>query len=144
MVPAHSVSSVPLITTQCVRRGRDIAWSPKSDLTILGASQLRMPEMRIGGEGREAIAHRVMGPCRHSLDVIQCLRTLKEQKDNKSFSTFRERLYHLQRIEHDRVCFGRSGIHGWGLFARQDIQEGDMVSSGGLDSWTGNINIGSL
>lgn len=28
----------------------------------------------------------------------------------------------------DRVCFGRSGIHGWGLFARRNIQEGEMVS----------------
>ena len=27
----------------------------------------------------------------------------------------------------DRVCFGRSGIHGWGLFARRNIQEGEMV-----------------
>ncbi|KAH7543867.1 hypothetical protein JRO89_XS15G0035600 [Xanthoceras sorbifolium] len=30
------------------------------------------------------------------------------------------------RTEHDRVCFGRSGIHGWGLFARRNIQEGEM------------------
>lgn len=39
-------------------------------------------------------------------------------------------LYHyiwLQRTENDRVCFGRSGIHGWGLFARRNIQEGEMV-----------------
>jgi len=28
----------------------------------------------------------------------------------------------------ERVCFGRSGIHGWGLFARRNIQEGEMVS----------------
>ncbi|KAA3459928.1 histone-lysine N-methyltransferase ATX4 [Gossypium australe] len=33
----------------------------------------------------------------------------------------------MQRTEHDRVCFGRSGIHGWGLFARRNIQEGEMV-----------------
>ncbi|RVW87497.1 Histone-lysine N-methyltransferase ATX4 [Vitis vinifera] len=51
----------------------------------------------------------------------------KEVEEPKNFSTFRERLYHLQRTENDRVCFGRSGIHGWGLFARQAIQEGDMV-----------------
>lgn len=35
----------------------------------------------------------------------------------------------MQRTEHDRVCFGRSGIHGWGLFARRDIQEGEMVQN---------------
>ncbi|GFY84084.1 SET domain protein 16 [Actinidia rufa] len=32
-----------------------------------------------------------------------------------------------KRTENDRVCFGRSGIHGWGLFARRNIQEGEMV-----------------
>ncbi|KAG6745572.1 hypothetical protein POTOM_050070 [Populus tomentosa] len=51
----------------------------------------------------------------------------KVVEEPKSFSSFRERLYHLQRTENDRVCFGRSGIHGWGLFARRNIQEGEMV-----------------
>ncbi|KAL5989345.1 hypothetical protein ACLOJK_010235 [Asimina triloba] len=32
-----------------------------------------------------------------------------------------------KRTEQKRVCVGRSGIHGWGLFARRSIQEGDMV-----------------
>jgi len=32
-------------------------------------------------------------------------------------------------MEKLRVCFGKSGIHGWGLFARRDIQEGEMVTS---------------
>jgi len=73
----------------------------------------------------------------------------------QAFSSFRERLYYLQvtllflrmiicfsgqfsdcfmgaivwlqRTENERVCFGRSGIHGWGLFARRNIQEGEMV-----------------
>ncbi|KAF8379697.1 hypothetical protein HHK36_029141 [Tetracentron sinense] len=58
--------------------------------------------------GQEAIAHRVMGLRHHSLDAIE------------SLNTFR-------RTENDRVCFGRSGIHGWGLFARRKIQEGEMV-----------------
>lgn len=81
---------------------------------------------------------------------------LQVVEEPKSFLTFRERLYYLQvrfkfyhlifigssflnlilklsicsvqRTENDRVCFGRSGIHGWGLFARRDIQEGEMVS----------------
>ncbi|CAA0838929.1 Histone-lysine N-methyltransferase ATX3 [Striga hermonthica] len=42
-------------------------------------------------------------------------------------STFRDRLEHLKRTEKYRVCFGKSRIHGWGLFARQNIQEGEMV-----------------
>ncbi|KAG5031527.1 hypothetical protein JHK82_015131 [Glycine max] len=53
--------------------------------------------------------------------------TKKVVHEPQAFSSFRERLYHLQRTENDRVCFGRSGIHGWGLFARRNIQEGDMV-----------------
>uniref|UniRef100_A0A5B7APC3 Putative histone-lysine N-methyltransferase ATX5 n=1 Tax=Davidia involucrata TaxID=16924 RepID=A0A5B7APC3_DAVIN len=77
--------------------------------------------------GEEAIAHGVMGPCHHSLSAIQSLNTFRVIEEPKTFSTFRERLYHLQRTENDRVCFGRSGIHGWGLFARRNIQEGEMV-----------------
>ncbi|GAV66205.1 PWWP domain-containing protein/SET domain-containing protein/PHD_2 domain-containing protein/zf-HC5HC2H_2 domain-containing protein [Cephalotus follicularis] len=75
----------------------------------------------------EAIAHRVMRPYRHPLRTMQNLNTFRVVEEPKSFSSFRERLYHLQRTEMDRVCFGRSGIHGWGLFARRDIQEGEMV-----------------
>lgn len=33
----------------------------------------------------------------------------------------------VQATEKGRVCFGKSGIHGWGLFARRNIQEGEMV-----------------
>ena len=30
--------------------------------------------------------------------------------------------------ENTIVCFGRSGIHGWGLFTRRSVQAGEMVS----------------
>ncbi|XP_071732230.1 histone-lysine N-methyltransferase ATX4-like [Rutidosis leptorrhynchoides] len=73
------------------------------------------------------IMHRVTRPCHHSLATIQRLNSLRETHEPRSFSTFRERLRHLQRTENDRVCFGRSGIHGWGLFARRNIMEGEMV-----------------
>lgn len=33
----------------------------------------------------------------------------------------------LQIRENYRVCFGKSRIHGWGLFAKRNIQEGEMV-----------------
>ncbi|WCJ36834.1 Histone-lysine N-methyltransferase ATX5 [Euphorbia peplus] len=75
----------------------------------------------------EAVAHRLGGPCHHPLNVVQSLNAFRVFEEPESFSSFRERLYHLQRTENDRVCFGRSGIHGWGLFARKNIQEGDMV-----------------
>ncbi|KAJ9164543.1 hypothetical protein P3X46_024108 [Hevea brasiliensis] len=75
----------------------------------------------------EAICHQLTGPCHHPLGVIRSLNAFRVVAEPKSFSSFRERLYHLQRTENDRVCFGRSGIHGWGLFARRGIQEGEMV-----------------
>ncbi|KAJ0707161.1 putative [histone H3]-lysine(4) N-trimethyltransferase transcription regulator PHD family [Helianthus annuus] len=77
------------------------------------------------GEG--LIMHRITRPCHHSLTAIQQLNSLREMQEPRSFSTFRERLRHLQRTENDRVCFGKSGIHGWGLFARRNIMEGEMV-----------------
>uniref|UniRef100_A0A0A9DD14 Uncharacterized protein n=1 Tax=Arundo donax TaxID=35708 RepID=A0A0A9DD14_ARUDO len=74
-----------------------------------------------------AIAHHVRGPCQHRWDEIDSLNPPREERDPKSFSTFKERLRYLQKTEHIRVCFGRSGIHRWGLFARRGIQEGEMV-----------------
>ncbi|GLT79768.1 hypothetical protein SLA2020_512450 [Shorea laevis] len=71
--------------------------------------------------------HRLSGPSHHPLNVISRLSTYKEVEDSTIFSSFKERLYHLQRTENHRVCFGKSGIHGWGLFARRNIQEGEMV-----------------
>ncbi|AEE80251.1 unnamed protein product [Arabidopsis thaliana] len=71
----------------------------------------------------EAISHRLKGPSHHSLSAIENLNSFKEA----DFTSFRERLKHLQRTENFRVCFGKSGIHGWGLFARKSIQEGEMI-----------------
>ncbi|KAJ8638789.1 hypothetical protein MRB53_015483 [Persea americana] len=77
--------------------------------------------------GEYAIAHRIGGPFHHSLDAIECMNSFREKKDPRIFSTFRDRLHFLQLTEQRRVCLGRSGIHGWGLFARRNIQEGEMV-----------------
>ncbi|KAM7476525.1 hypothetical protein LguiB_023768 [Lonicera macranthoides] len=79
------------------------------------------------GTGEEPIFHRLMGPSHHSLDAIDCLTFPGDVEDLNIFATFNERLNHLQRMENNRVCFGKSGIHGWGLFARRSIQEGEMV-----------------
>lgn len=72
------------------------------------------------------IFHKLGGPSHHSLDAIESLNSSRE-KVPKSFNSFRERLHYLQSTEKKRVCPGRSGIHGWGLFAREAIQEGEMV-----------------
>ncbi|XP_049393792.1 histone-lysine N-methyltransferase ATX4-like [Solanum stenotomum] len=79
------------------------------------------------GAGETAIAHHVRGPCHHSSSSMWSLSIIREVRGSKTFSTFRERLRELQRTENDRVCFGRSGIHRWGLFARRNIPEGEMV-----------------
>ncbi|CAN6444695.1 unnamed protein product [Victoria cruziana] len=80
-----------------------------------------------GGVAGCPIAHRLMGARRHSIDIIQGFNSFAEQKDPIYYATFEERLSYLQLTEKKRVCFGRSGIHGWGLFARKNIKEGDMV-----------------
>ncbi|KAM0000650.1 putative [histone H3]-lysine(4) N-trimethyltransferase [Helianthus debilis subsp. tardiflorus] len=81
---------------------------------------------RTKGE-KEARFHRLMGSIQHSIDEIDCLNTQTETEDLSHLSTFKEKLARLQRTEKTRVCFGRSGIHGWGLFARRKILEGEMV-----------------
>ncbi|KAK4734690.1 hypothetical protein R3W88_008951 [Solanum pinnatisectum] len=83
--------------------------------------------LRDKGTGETAIAHHVRGPCHHSSSSMRSLSIIREVRGSKTFSTFRERLRELQRTENDRVCFGRSGIHRWGLFARRNIPEGEMV-----------------
>lgn len=95
------------------------------------AARCRVFKRKINSKKRieeEAIPHHTRGPRHHASAAIQTLNTFRHvPEEPKSFSSFRERLHHLQRTEMDRVCFGRSGIHGWGLFARRNIQEGEMV-----------------
>ncbi|KAI0524193.1 hypothetical protein KFK09_003557 [Dendrobium nobile] len=73
----------------------------------------------------EPIVHHLTGLRVHPLEEIQSLNAPME--DPKSFSSFSERLHNLQLTENSRICFGRSVIHGWGMFARRNIQEGEMV-----------------
>ncbi|KAL3622234.1 hypothetical protein CASFOL_033645 [Castilleja foliolosa] len=81
------------------------------------------------GQGSEF--HRLMGPRHHSLDDIDCLNSFsdfdKDAEDTKSFLSLRERFEYLKKTENYRVCFGKSRIHGWGLFAKRSIQEGQMI-----------------
>ncbi|KAK7258507.1 hypothetical protein RIF29_24086 [Crotalaria pallida] len=70
--------------------------------------------------------HLLGGPNLHSLSVITELNGDKK-KDAEVFSSLNERLCHLQKTENHRLRFGKSGICGWGLFARRDLQAGEMV-----------------
>ncbi|KAM1407497.1 hypothetical protein ACFX2F_002073 [Malus domestica] len=103
---------------------------PESEPEPLSAARCRVYNRLKNNKKRaeeETVAHHVKGPSHHPLEAIRSLNTFRVVEDPPTFSSFRERLHHLQRTEHDRVCFGKSGIHGWGLFARRDIQEGEMV-----------------
>ncbi|XP_010537097.1 PREDICTED: histone-lysine N-methyltransferase ATX4-like isoform X2 [Tarenaya hassleriana] len=94
------------------------------------AARCRAFKRKINSKKRieeEAIPLRVRGPSHHPSAAIQTLNTFRVEEEPKSFSSFRERLSHLQSTEMERVCCGRSGIHGWGLFGRRNIQEGEMV-----------------
>ncbi|MCO5609863.1 hypothetical protein L7F22_064096 [Adiantum nelumboides] len=75
--------------------------------------------------GGEAVAHTVSGYCWHSSEVISSLR--QEESHIREMASLQERLIDLQRTEKSRVCCGRSGIHGWGLFTRRPILVGEMV-----------------
>ncbi|CAN1293211.1 Histone-lysine N-methyltransferase ATX3 [Linum perenne] len=76
----------------------------------------------------EPIYHHPMGPQNHSSDAINNFGTSVDKDDSRKFTSFKDRLYHLQKTEKNRICFGKSGIHGWGLFAQRNIHEGEMES----------------
>lgn len=46
---------------------------------------------------------------------------LAEKPEKQSAS---ERLRAMNATEHQRITFGKSGIHGWGLMAKCDIKVG--------------------
>ncbi|PIN02168.1 Histone-lysine N-methyltransferase [Handroanthus impetiginosus] len=123
---------------QCLRGSRFISlrtteWSDPSsadinEFEVMSAARCRSYKQSDRKRtGRDSVFHRLMGPRHHSLDDIDCLSSHKDAEDTIAFSTFRERLEHLKRTENYRVCFGKSRIHGWGLFARRNIKEGEMV-----------------
>ncbi|XP_073136660.1 histone-lysine N-methyltransferase ATX3-like [Henckelia pumila] len=123
---------------QCSRGSRLISLRPPecsdssladtNEFDAMSAARCRLyARSNIKKTGQESVFHRLKGPSHHSLDDIEDLNSHKDPVDAKVFSTFRERLKHLKKTENYRVCFGKSRIHGWGLFARQNIQEGEMV-----------------
>ncbi|KAI5075023.1 hypothetical protein GOP47_0010984 [Adiantum capillus-veneris] len=79
-------------------------------------------QYRVGN--REAVPHVPAGFTHHDLKSILSLRKLP---DTPEILSIEERLVNLEWMQSSRICFGKSAIHKWGLFARQDIQEGEMV-----------------
>ncbi|KAK4743507.1 hypothetical protein SAY87_001508 [Trapa incisa] len=107
----------------------DFREESSSDLEPLSAARCRIFRKSKQKNLEEPIMHQPMGPLVHSLDAVNNLRNCKEQDVSSisSFPSLKERLHRLQRTENHRLCLGKSGIHGWGLFARRNIQEGEMV-----------------
>ncbi|KAL3688551.1 hypothetical protein R1sor_014860 [Riccia sorocarpa] len=75
---------------------------------------------------REAVPFRITGISWNSIEAIHELREFHEL-DTVKIPRIEDRVAFLQEYEKERVCFGKSGIHGWGLFARRAIREGETV-----------------
>ncbi|MCO5561749.1 hypothetical protein L7F22_015372 [Adiantum nelumboides] len=82
----------------------------------------RPSQHRVGN--REVVPHVLRGFTHHKLQDILSLRKLPVKPEILSIE---ERLVNLEQTQSSRICFGKSAIHKWGLFARHDIQEGEMV-----------------
>ncbi|CAI0440422.1 unnamed protein product [Linum tenue] len=109
-------------------RRTDVATFRTDEFESLSSAKCRV--LKKSNDKRSAAApmfQRPMGPRHHSLDAISSFRTPMDKDNSRIFESFKERLCHLQKTEKYRICFGKSGIHGWGLFARINIREGEMV-----------------
>ncbi|XP_030541052.1 histone-lysine N-methyltransferase ATX3 isoform X2 [Rhodamnia argentea] len=98
------------------------------EIELLSSARCRVFTRSNKMRNEEPVSHRPMGPSHHSLQEIINMQNLEKQNDSTVFTSLKERLCQLQRTEKHRICFGKSGIHGWGLFARRNIQEGEMVA----------------
>ncbi|XP_068473749.1 histone-lysine N-methyltransferase ATX3-like isoform X2 [Phaseolus vulgaris] len=95
------------------------------EIDPLSAARTRVYE-RSSNKTVAPTIHLLGGPKIHSLTEVTLLNGIKDAQ-SREFSSLKERLHHLRKTENQRVCLGKSGIHGWGLFARRDLQEGEMV-----------------
>ncbi|XP_073219890.1 histone-lysine N-methyltransferase ATX3-like isoform X3 [Cicer arietinum] len=114
------VSSKNIVLNECSTTENDM-------VEPLSSARCRVHRRSPNKRADVPVIHLLRGPILHSLGAITQLNNYKDAEDSKVFTSFKERLHHLQKTEKLRICFGKSGIHGWGLFARRDIQEGDMV-----------------
>ncbi|KAH7293041.1 hypothetical protein KP509_28G009100 [Ceratopteris richardii] len=99
---------------------------PDDEYSRLTCSRLyayRGPSCHRGGF-KESVPNMPAGYTRHERKEILRLR---QHPGVHEFLSNEERLMNLKKTQNSRICFGKSAIHKWGLFARQDIQEGDWV-----------------
>ncbi|XP_058738764.1 histone-lysine N-methyltransferase ATX3-like isoform X1 [Vicia villosa] len=98
--------------------------SESNEVELLSAARCRVYR-KFPNKDCAPIIHLLGGPNIHSLSAITQLNSSTDAAE--TFSSFKERLHHLQKMENYKVCLGKSAIQGWGLFARRDLQEGEMV-----------------
>nr|KYP50996.1 Histone-lysine N-methyltransferase ATX3 [Cajanus cajan] len=98
--------------------------SDSHEVDPLSSARCRVYKRSSNKKDHAPILHLLGGPILHSLSAIS---QLNSNKDAQVFSSLKERLHHLRKTEIQRICLGKSGIQGWGLFARRDLQEGEMV-----------------
>ncbi|KAI5423806.1 hypothetical protein KIW84_030145, partial [Lathyrus oleraceus] len=99
--------------------------SESYEVELRSAARCRVYRKSPNKKDGAPIIHLLGGPNIHSLSAITQLNRSTDAAG--VFSSFKERLHHLQKTENYRVCLGKSAIQGWGLFARRDLQEGEMV-----------------
>lgn len=51
----------------------------------------------------------------------------KISADTTKVKSLSERFYDMKESTYNRVTCGKSGIHGWGAFAKVGLRHGDMV-----------------
>ncbi|CAI8615703.1 unnamed protein product [Vicia faba] len=111
--------------------------SESYEAKLLSAARCRVYRKSPNKKDCTPIIHLLGGPNIHSLSAITQLNGSTDVAE--VFSSFKERLHHLQKTENYRVCLGKSAIQGWGLFARRDLQEGDMVAEYRGEQIRGNL-----
>ncbi|KAE8662174.1 Histone-lysine N-methyltransferase ATX5 [Hibiscus syriacus] len=102
--------------------------APNPDTVLIIQTPLGVFSAKSLGQKKKKSGSRLISSSRLKIEEAPTVETTEVEP----FSAARCRVFkrsnnNRKRTEHDRVCFGRSGIHGWGLFARKNIQEGDMV-----------------
>ncbi|KAB5531632.1 hypothetical protein DKX38_018302 [Salix brachista] len=102
--------------------------APNPDTVLIIQSPLGVFSAKNLVQNKKRAGTRLISSNRAKLEEV----SNEEATESESLSAARCRIFkrvnnNKKKTENDRVCFGRSGIHGWGLFARRNIQEGEMV-----------------
>ncbi|XP_028791077.1 histone-lysine N-methyltransferase ATX3 [Neltuma alba] len=117
-----------LVSTKDVELSEESSNSEINKFEPSSAARCRVYRRPLKKKVDMPVIHLLGGPRHHSLSAITQLNSYKDVEHSEVFISLKERLCHLQKTVKHQVCFGKSGIHGWGLFAHRDIEEGEMVA----------------